>query len=50
MNDYHNAFKLLKDGSVDTSILTQNYSLAVAEKGFIDSENLAVTKVLLNCS
>ena len=50
MNDYHNAFKLLKDGSVDTSVLTQNYSLADAEKGFIDSENLAVTKVLLNCS
>ena len=49
-DDYLNAFKLLEDGAVDASILTQSYPLAQAEQGFIDSENLAVTKVLLDCS
>ena len=49
-DDYLRAFKLLQDGAVDSSVLTQSYSLADAEKGFVDSENLAVTKVLLDCS
>ena len=49
-NDYLNAFELLKNGAVDASILTQSYSLKDAEEGFIDSENLEVTKVLLDCS
>jgi hypothetical protein len=31
-------------------VLTQSYSLADAEQGFIDSENLEATKVLLDCS
>ena len=48
--DYLRAFKLLQDEAVDASVLTQNYSLADAEQGFIDSENLEATKVLLNCS
>jgi L-iditol 2-dehydrogenase len=48
--DYLRAFKLLQDGAVDASVLTQNYSLADAEQGFIDSENLEATKVLLDCS
>jgi len=49
-NDYLRAFKLLQDGAVDSSVLTQSYSLEDAEQGFIDSENLEVTKVLLDCS
>ncbi len=49
-DDYIRAFKLLQDGSVDASVLTQGYSLADAEQGFIDSENLSVTKVLLDCA
>jgi L-iditol 2-dehydrogenase len=49
-DDYLRAFKLLQDGSVDASVLTQGYSLADAEQGFVDSENLAVTKVLLDCT
>ena len=49
-DDYLRAFKLLQDGTVDNSVLTQSYSLEDAEQGFIDSENLAVTKVLLDCS
>jgi L-iditol 2-dehydrogenase len=48
--DYLRAFKLLQDEAVDASVLTQNYSLADAEQGFIDSENLEATKVLLDCS
>ena len=43
-------FKVLEGGAVDASVLTQNYSLADAEQGFIDSENLEATKVLLDCS
>ena len=49
-DDYLRAFKLLQDGAVDASVLTQSYSLADAEQGFIDSENLHATKVLLACS
>ena len=49
-DDYIRAFKLLQDGSVDASVLTQDYPLADAEQGFVDSENLAVTKVLLDCA
>ena len=49
-DDYLRAFKLLQDGAVDISVLTQSYSLEDAEQGFIDSENLEVTKVLLDCS
>ena len=49
-NDYLNAFKLLENGAVDASVLTQSYALKDAEQGFIDSENLEVTKVLLDCS
>ena len=48
--DYLRAFKLLQDEAVDASVLTQNYSLADTEQGFIDSENLEATKVLLDCS
>ena len=50
MDDYLRAFKLLQDGAVDASVLTQSYSLQDAEQGFIDSQNLEVTKVLLDCS
>ena len=49
-DDYLRAFKLLQDGAVDAPVLTQSYSLADAEQGFIDSENLHATKVLLACS
>ena len=49
-DDYLRAFKLLLDGTVDATVLTQSYSLSDAEQGFIDSENLAVTKVLLDCT
>ena len=49
-NDYLSAFKLLENGAVDASVLTQSYPLKDAEQGFIDSENLEVTKVLLDCS
>ena len=49
-DDYLRAFALLQDGAVDASVLTQRYSLSDAEQGFIDSENLKVTKVLLDCS
>jgi L-iditol 2-dehydrogenase len=49
-DDYLKAFKLLHDGAVDTSVLTQSYSLSDAERGFVDSEKLKVTKVLLDCS
>ena len=48
--DYLKAFKLLHDGEIDLSVLTQSYPLADAERGFIDSEKLKVTKVLLDCS
>ena len=48
--DYLRAFKLLKDGAIDTSVLTQSYLLSDAKQGFIDSENLAVSKVLLDCT
>ena len=40
----------LENGAVDASVLTQSYSLADAKQGFIDSENLTATKVLLDCS
>jgi len=49
-DDYLRAFRLLQDGAVDLDILTQDYPLAKAEQGFLDSEALKVTKVLLNCS
>ena len=49
-DDYLRAFKLLQNGAVDSSVLTQSYSLSDAEQGFIDSENLIATKVLLDCS
>ena len=49
-NDYLRAFKLLQNGTVDSSLLTQSYSLSDAQKGFIDSEKLAVTKVILDCT
>jgi L-iditol 2-dehydrogenase len=49
-DDYLRAFKLLLDGTVDATVLTQSYSLSDAKQGFIDSENLAVTKVLLDCT
>ena len=42
--------RVLENGAVDASVLTQSYSLKDAEQGFIDSENLEVTKVLLDCS
>ena len=48
--DYLKAFKLLHDGEVDLYVLTQSYPLADAERGFIDSEKLKVTKGLLDCS
>jgi L-iditol 2-dehydrogenase len=48
--DYLGAFRLLQDGAVDLDILTQDYPLSDAEQGFIDSEHLKVTKVLLDCS
>jgi L-iditol 2-dehydrogenase len=48
--DYLRAFKLLQHGAVDATVLAKNYSLSDAEQGFIDSENLKVTKVLLDCS
>jgi L-iditol 2-dehydrogenase len=48
--DYLRAFRLLQDGAVDLDILTQDYPLSDAEQGFIDSEHLKVTKVLLDCS
>jgi L-iditol 2-dehydrogenase len=49
-NDYLRALKLLQDGTVDTSLLTQCYPLLNTEQGFTDSENLEVTKVLVDCS
>ena len=49
-DDYLRAFKLLQDGALDASVLTHSYSLSDAEQGFVDSENLAVTKVLLDCT
>ena len=49
-DDYLRAFRLLQDGTVDLDILTQDYPLSKAEQGFLDSEALKVTKVLLNCS
>ena len=49
-DDYLRAFKLLQDGAVDFSVLTHSYSLSDAEQGFVDSENLAVTEVLLDCT
>ena len=49
-DDYLRAFKLLQNGAVDSSVLTQSYSLSDAKQGFIDSENLTATKVLLDCS
>ena len=49
-DDYLRAFKLLQDGAIEASVLTQSYSLEDAEQGFIDSENLVATKVLLDCS
>lgn len=49
-NDYLSALKLLQDGTIDSSVLTQSYPLVNAEEGFIDSENLDVTKVIVNCS
>ena len=49
-DDYLRAFRLLQDGAVDLNILTQDYPLSKAEQGFLDSEALKVTKVLLNCS
>ncbi len=49
-DDYLRAFKLLQNGSVDSSLLTQNYSLSDAHRGFIESEKLEVTKVILDCT
>lgn len=48
--DYLQAFDLLLSQKVDLDILTDEYSLEDAEQGFSDSEQLKVTKVLLNCS
>ena len=49
-DDYLKAFGLLQAGAVDLDVLTREYPLSSAEKGFLDSEALKVTKVLLNCS
>ena len=49
-DDYINAFGLLQAGAVDLDILTREYPLSRAEQGFLDSEALKVTKVLLDCS
>ena len=49
-DDYLRAFRLLEAGAVNLDILTQDYPLSNAEQGFLDSEALKVTKVLLNCS
>ena len=49
-DDYLRAFSLMEAGAVDLDILTQDYPLSSAEQGFLDSEALKVTKVLLNCS
>ena len=49
-DDYLRAFDLLLSQKVDSGVLTKEYSLKDAEQGFIDSEQLKVTKVLLDCS
>ena len=49
-DDYLKAFGLLQAGAVDLGVLTEEYPLSKAEQGFLDSEALKVTKVLLNCS
>ena len=49
-DDYLRAFDLLLSQKVDLDVLTEEYSLKDAEQGFIDSEQLKVTKVLLDCS
>lgn len=49
-DDYLRAFDLLLSRKVDSGVLTEEYSLQDAEQGFIDSERLKVTKVLLDCS
>jgi L-iditol 2-dehydrogenase len=49
-DDYLRAFELLLSQEVDLDVLTNEYSLEDAEQGFLDSEALKVTKVLLNCS
>ena len=47
--DYQRAFDLLKKGYVNTNELLSFYNLSDAQKGFTDSENLKVMKVILNC-
>lgn len=49
-NDYLRAFDLLLAQQVDPNALTKQYSLQDAEQGFIDSEQLKVTKVILDCN
>ncbi len=49
-DDYLKAFGLLQAGAVDLDVLTREYPLSRAEQGFLDSEALKVTKVLLDCS
>jgi len=49
-DDYLRSFDLLLSEKIDSSVLTKEYPLKDAEQGFIDSEQLAVTKVLLDCS
>jgi L-iditol 2-dehydrogenase len=49
-DDYLRSFDLLLSEKIDSSILTKEYPLKDAEQGFIDSEQLEVTKVLLDCS
>ena len=49
-DDYLRAFDLLLSQKVDSGVLTEEYLLKDAEQGFIDSEQLKVTKVLLDCS
>ena len=48
--DYFRAFKLLKSGEIDLEILTQKYLLSGVEEAFRNSEELKVTKAILDCA
>ena len=48
--DYFRAFELLKSGEIDLEILTQKYLLSSVEEAFMNSEDLKVTKAILDCA